>query len=276
MEHFARWSASKNVAQFIGPLSERISPAFWARITAYNFFLVATPLPFLLCLAANAGRRPGDAPPDRAILLGCYWASVLAFVLVFGPHTASNHSYYNFPMLVPLAALFGIAAVKIPEWIAARFGGKFRNAARAAVFLAVIPGTVPFTLHLYGRDNVTYEVALWIKENTTPDQLTVVRLVNSGPTPDVPTVSFYAERRLWIWSPYMTDAERDRALATSDFAILSKPPADTRNSVVRFWHRFRGFRDPEPERGFPPPGDFVPLADFPNFTVFKKQKPASD
>ena len=95
-------------------------------------------------------------------------------------------------------------------------------------------------------------------------------LVNSGETPDVPTVSFYAERRIWIWSSYMSDVERGRALSTSDYAVLSLPPPDTRNPVVRFWHHFRGFNDAQERKDFPPSDKFSEIYRNQEFIAYKK------
>lgn len=272
MVYFSRWSASENIERFMGPLSERVNPGFWFKIFAYNFFMVATPIPFVLCLGAALSPRPPDARADRTKLLICWWISLLVFVLVFGPHTAGNHSYYNLPMLAPFAALFGVAAVKVTAWAASRFGNRGRLAATAIFAMAVILGTLPITLHIFGKDTQTYNVALWIRNNTAPDELTVVRFVGI-PTPDVPTASFYAERNLWIWSPYMNDYEHNRAIETSAYAVRAKFPPANKNPVVRAWHRFRGFRAPDPEVGFPPPEKFEMILDTEQFSAFKRRTP---
>jgi hypothetical protein len=266
--HFSRWSASENIGRFIGPLSERFSPLFWFRIFAYNFTMVATPFVFVLCLGAFFGKSDARAPHDRAKLLGAWWLSLLVFILGFGPHTASNHSYYNLPMLMPFAALFGIAAVKTASWAGTRWPKHGRVLARG-LFAVALLGTLPATLHLFTKDTHTLAVATWIRENTAPDEMTVVRWVGN-PTPDIPTVSFYAERRLWIWSPYTPESEKMRALATSSHAVLTKP-VDRRSPIVRAWHRLRGFNDPSPRVGFPPDGSgFEPLHETDEFVVFHK------
>jgi 4-amino-4-deoxy-L-arabinose transferase-like glycosyltransferase len=220
--YFPEWSSHAVVGGFIGKPSEHVNPVGYLKIALYVTCFVLTPigLPFVLAGAWKLWRtRPMNFP--------AWWVGSVIFFFMFwcGP-AARGHSYYNLPALGPCALLFGLGV----DWLQERYRpARWFRPAFGALAAGLIALCGVGSLYLFRPDRVMVESTRWIREHTLPDDLILVRAnhrADIGEYPALATFPYYGERRFWVASLGLSKEEKQRALATSRYALVTLPPAE--------------------------------------------------
>ena len=84
--------------------------------------------------------------------------------------------------------------------------------------------------YLMRPDKTLRETISWMRENIPAGDLVIIKANHSVYTreyPQLPGFSYLSGRRAWIWGPYLSDAERARALETSRWLVETLPPPET-------------------------------------------------
>ena len=91
--------------------------------------------------------------------------------------------------------------------------------------------------YLMRPDKTLRETTLWMRENIPAGDLVIIKANHSVYTreyPQLPGFSYLSGMRTWIWGPYLSDAERARALETSQWLVETVPP-----SKISWWESVR-------------------------------------
>jgi hypothetical protein len=83
--------------------------------------------------------------------------------------------------------------------------------------------------YLMRPDKTLRETTLWMRKNIPAGDLVIIKANHSVYTreyPQLPGFSYLSGRRTWIWGPYLSDAERARALETSRWLVETLPPSE--------------------------------------------------
>jgi hypothetical protein len=234
--YFPYWTGKQNLIGFIQPGYERWGSAFWIKLVGYNFAYV---LPLMAALPAAWGAwwawRLRHTSCETRI-----WFYLLASLflswMAWGKGAAAQN-YYNLPNLVCFCAFFGLGMVRLqtllpffnsPRWIQVCF----------CMFLVsgiVWCGTGLW--YLSRPDTITLQVADWVEKNTAKSSLILYQPRHSSAVMDYehqPLLSHATGRRTWIWTRSTPDWEKQRALETASYFIVTLPP-----EKPGFWETLR-------------------------------------
>lgn len=269
--YFPYWTGRENLVGFIQPGVSRLDPTFWIRLTAYNlaFVLPLMAVPFAALGLVLAWRDRSDFYQARIWLY--LLTSLFVGWLLWGKG-AAGQSYYNLPNLVCFCAFFGMGVARSAE---SSFAGRWPGFLKTglASLLAVLLGGWGFlgNHYLSRSDRVTLEVSDWVREKTQPSDIILYQPRHSAAVMDYehqPLLSHASGRRTWIWTRSTPAWEKQRALETSAFLIVTAPPTKT-----GFWETLRraagGLAHPVPgsvQESFP--GFFRRVAEKERFIVF--------
>ena len=116
--------------------------------------------------------------------------------------------------------VYGGAVVGIPFDIAGR---------EVSIPLWVVGGCLVMGAYLMRPDETLRQTTLWMRENVPYGDLVIIKAysVYAWKYPQLPGFSYLSGRRNWIWSPYLCDEERARALKTSRWIVETLPPSKT-------------------------------------------------
>jgi len=218
--YFPDWSSSANLRGFVGQWQDRLQPLYWMRLGFYLLLFVGTPVAWA---AIFLGLKNVEGKMRLPYVLVLWIVGLIFFVLLWGPRTCMGHAYYCLPFLVPLCALFGRATV----WL------RTKNSERAwavGLVAGVVGGCLPMAAYLLRPDETLLESTSWMRENIPAGDLVIIKANHSVYTreyPQLPGFSYLSGRRTWIWSPYLSDEERARALKTSRWLVETIPPYGT-------------------------------------------------
>lgn len=196
---FAEWTSEASLRGFLGRPEQRISPKLYLGVAAYNFLFILGPTGALAALAGLLKLLKERTSP-RAVFFGAWLLSLIVYVLAWGGQTAGAHNYYNLPMLVPLAASFGIGLKAAHDWLKSRSAVWMRKTApllQPAGLTASLLFYLPVYWYFFHKDTQLLEAAEWIRNNTRPDEIVGVKLNHSAYYVDyihVPAVSYYSGR----------------------------------------------------------------------------------
>jgi 4-amino-4-deoxy-L-arabinose transferase-like glycosyltransferase len=233
--YFPECTSYKNLIYFLGGVRDRFMPSGYFNIALYLTLFVLTPAGVLLAVAGAwrlFRKRPWGLP--------ALWCLSIVFFYVFwsGP-VARQHSYYNLPALAPCALLFGLGV----DWLWNRRFGAARPAPRWAPAALLLAALAPFLLgaglYLFRPDPVIVESTRWLREHTRPEDLILVKANHRNDAVDFTWLApfpYYAQRRCWIYSRFVPAEERQRALATSAYALVTLPPKQV--SRLEGWRRW--------------------------------------
>jgi 4-amino-4-deoxy-L-arabinose transferase-like glycosyltransferase len=218
--YFSDWSASANLRGFLGQWQDRLRPVYWVRLGFYLLLLAGTPVVWGVILL----RGKTVLKDLRQYTVLVLWAvGLIFFILLWGPRTCMGHAYYCLTFLVPLCALFGKACVLLRPKHAP--GGW-----AVGLIAGVVGGCLPMAAYLMRPDETLRESTAWMRENIPAEDLVIIKANHSVYTreyPQLPGFSYLSGRRTWIWSPYLSDEERARALKTSRWLVETLPPSET-------------------------------------------------
>jgi hypothetical protein len=271
--YFPYWTGRGNLVGFIMPEHSRLSGHFWIHLLAYNFSLIV-PLLAAPWMAAG-GVQAWQGRSDFGSRVWLYlFLSLLAGWLLWGKGPAAQ-SYYNLPNLVCFSALFGlgVAAMSSAPWFAAFSLAQQRVLTIAAAGILFVWGVVG-TFYLSRPDTPTLQAADWLRIHTQSTDLILYQPRHAPAVMDYehqPLLSHASGRRTWIWTRSTPNWEKKRALGTSSFLVITRPPPQP----GFFESLRRSFKGPPPALPTPLteiyPGKFTLVAEEPGFAVFRRE-----
>jgi hypothetical protein len=219
--YFSDWSSSANLRGFLGEWQDRFQPVYWVRLGFYLFLFAGTPVVWVVILL-RVKTLLKDLRQNFVLVL--WVVGLIFFVLLWGPKTCMGHAYYCLPFLVPLCVVFGkcTSLLRYPRW-----GGWGWS---EGLVMCVVGGCLVMAAYLMRPDETLRETTLWMRENIPAGDLVIIKANHSVYTreyPQIPGFSYLSGRRTWIWSPYLSDEERARALKTSRWLVETLPSSET-------------------------------------------------
>ena len=215
--YFSDWSSSANLRGFLGEWQDRFQPVYWVRLGFYLFLFAGTPVVWVVILL-RVKTLLKDLRQNFVLVL--WVVGLIFFVLLWGPKTCMGHAYYCLPFLVPLCVVFGkcTSLLRYPRW-----GGWGWS---EGLVMCVVGGCLVMAAYLMRPDKTLRETTLWMRGNIPAGDLVIIKANHSVYTreyPQIPGFSYLSGRRTWIWSPYLSDEERARALKTSRWLVETLP-----------------------------------------------------
>lgn len=270
--YFPYWTGKQNLIGFIQPGYERWGSAFWIKLLGYNLAYV---LPLMAALPAAWGARWtwGLRRTSREARIWLYLlAGLFLSWMIWGKGPAAQN-YYNLPNLVCFCAFFGLGMERLqarlpffnsPRWIQACF----------CIFIfSGIGWCGTGNWYLSRPDTITLQVADWVEKNTAKSSLILYQPRHSSAVMDYehqPLLSHATGRRTWIWTRSTPNWERQRALETASYFIVTFPL-----ETPGFWETLRRWAKssapPVPESVAEVyPGLFRKIAQTERFVVFAR------
>jgi len=223
---FPFWRGWENFYGFLQPKLSRFSFQFWAPLAGYNlaFILPAVLAPFGLAGLFTIWKGRRECFESRMLLY--LFVSLLAGWLIWAK-AAPSHSYYNFPNLPFFCALFGFG---VSGWLESFFRSPWlkRVLSTSVIFLLLLWGAAGY-LYLSRPDAVTCTAAAWLRAHTLATDLVIYQPRHMASVLDYahqPLLSHTSLRRTWIWTRLTPIWEKERALKTSPWLIVSQPSVD--------------------------------------------------
>ena len=225
--YFAEWSGWENVVGFVQPERSRLSVEYWLPLAGYNTAFISTAfcVPFIAIGIWHFVSRSRKRFASRIwiyllIALACYW-------LLWGK-AAPVQNYYNLPNLVFLCAAFGAGMSLFRQSLISRNipATVWRWTCVSMALLVVFSGYVGFR-YLMRPDTATIAAAAWVCENTDASDLILYQPRHEPKVMDYqhqPLLSYLSGRRTWVWTRLTPNWEKERALATSAFLVVTTPP----------------------------------------------------
>jgi len=270
--YFPYWTGRENLMGFIMPERSRLSGSFWIPLVAYNFFLIV-PLLAVPWMAAGLVK----AWQGRSDFSSRVWLYLLTSLgvswLVWGKGPAAQ-SYYNLPNLVCFSAFFGLGVASmnsLPMAITRSLKMNSWGAVTGAFFLFAWGTAGAF--YLSQPDIPTLQAARWARNHTKADDLILYQPRHAPAVMDYehqPLLSHASGRRTWIWTRSTPDWEKERALRSASYLIITHPPPEP-----GFFESLRRiFKGPPPTLPAPLtslfPNTFTQIANEPAFVVYQK------
>jgi len=246
--YFPYWCGGENLKGFIQPGVSRFNLAFWTSLAGYNLAyiipVVAAPFAFVGLIRTWDNRR--DFCQSR---LWLYLLLSLFVSWLFGAKGASWQNYYNLPNLVVFSAFFGLGMAWFTgSSVFARFPAFLRFSAGAVWWALFLISCGIGYWYLSRPDVVTVRVAEWIRIHTGPNDLILYQprhIANLMDYEHQPLLSHITGRRTWIWTRSTPDWEKQKALTSSNYIVISQPnPAS--NPLKELRRKFKGLPSSPP------------------------------
>lgn len=207
--YFPYWTSESSLKIFLGSPADRLTLSLYLSVAAYVTAFVVSPLGMLLA-GMGMWRAIRLRTTETGVFVLLWSASLVVFVLVWGPQTAGGQSYYNLPFLVPGAMLVAIGA----EWVV----GQLKNRVSPsfvvpALALAMVVPMALTSAYLFREDRMFVVAAEWIEANVPEGEPAAVKfshLPNLGDYMHMPMVPYYAGHRCFIFAK--GNPEYDRGL----------------------------------------------------------------
>ena len=266
-------TASEALRVSIGTLDERVSLHFYRRVAGYVGIFLITPV----CVPFVLGGLVRMIRERRHVVAWSWVASLVFFYLLWGPRTAGEHTYYNLPALGPACLLFGMGVTGLQRWLRERVASASARAwIGAAITLAAAPFPLAVTAYFYMQDQVIYDCAHWLRQNTAPEDHIIyvgghrTDFVNF---PHVATVPYYAERKVWVWCEMLGAENRERARTTSRWVVTTEPP-ETMSAIEAWRRRIKNEKiHTHPDMSWLKESGFQQTYRSDGFTIYRKQQP---
>lgn len=234
--HFPYWTGIQNLLGFIQPGYERWGSTFWIKLSGYNFAYV---LPLMAALPAAWGFlsawRFRNTSFEARIWLYLLVSLILSW-LVWGKGAAAQN-YYNLPNLVCFCAFFGLGMVRLQTLLPFFNSPRWIQACYCMFFVSGIVWCGTGLWYLSRPDIITLQVADWVEKNTGKSSLILYQPRHSSAVMDYehqPLLSHATGRRTWIWTRSTPNWEKQRALETASYFIVTLPP-----EKPDFWETLR-------------------------------------
>ena len=269
------WTPAAILPGFIGSLGMRLDPWRIFKLLQYPPILIFT-IPGTLLVLLGAGVLWKARPfRDFASRMTVFWIFALIFFYLFWAGTVAwTQAYYNLPAVPVFCVLFALGMVALLRW------GQKKSALwlqprvmGPAVSLLLLPFLVGGNLFQFNQDQrVLYEAAIWLRDHTPQTDLALV-VANHHPNliryRHLSIVSYYSERRIWAITPDFAGQEREHALATAKWAIVTHP-AQLTSSVERLRRAFRKTGFPAQDISWLETAGFHKLGEGNSFSIYVK------
>jgi hypothetical protein len=230
---FPDWMPQTALASFLGTFGARFRPGHFTMIAKYQGLFIFSPVGLgLAALGLWELIRRRTAPSL------CWLGALAVFHLVWAGPASSGQSYYNLPAVGPGCMLFGLGMVRWLDGVKPCWGEGAPRWAAAIVLVLLLPALAAGSLYQFQPDRVTYESALWVRDHTGPNDLILFKCNHRLDGVNYPhncTFPYYAQRRAWVYTQEMPETERERAVTTSQWAVVTRPP--TAPSTLEKWRR---------------------------------------
>lgn len=237
LPYFPYWAGRENLIGFIQPRLSRLSATFWVKLAGYNLAYVIPPMaaPPAIWGFLQIWKDRNSSFFSRTWLYLA--ASLLVSALVWGKGPAAQN-YYNLPNLLLFCALFGIGVAHWKQTSAFDFiPFPFRL---SCFWIFVLTGVIWCVVgygYLARPDTITLQAASWVRQNAQEGDLILYQPRHSSSVMDYehqPLLSHSSGHRSWIWTRSTPEWEKQRAMETSTFLIVTLPPDHT-----DFWEVLR-------------------------------------
>jgi hypothetical protein len=133
---------------------------------------------------------------------------------------------------------------------------------------------VPAYVFLYQNDPVLAEATAWLRQNTSTNDLILVRINHRTDMCRYrhnSTVAYYAQRNIWCWVDDQTTEQKARALTTSEWALVTNIVPGT--GIAERLRRWVKQLQPlvEDMTWLERSGKFEKFYTTPNFTIYKRK-----
>jgi hypothetical protein len=235
-EYFAYWTGRENLIGFIQPGTSRLSSTFWIKFFGYNLAYIVPPMaaPFTILGFIFTWKARRDSFFCRVWLY--LFSSLLISWLVWGKGAAAQN-YYNLPNLICFCGFFGVGINHFLQWRFLKSCPAVLSFLCSALLWGLgIAWCYTGLWYLSKPDAITLRVASWVKQNTVESDLLLYQPRHSSTVMDYehqPLLSHVTGRRTWIWTRSTPAWEKDRALQSSSFLIVTDP------QMPNFWELLR-------------------------------------
>lgn len=273
--YFPYWTGRENLIGFIQPGTSRLSSIFWIKFFGYNLAYIVPPMaaPFLILGFISTWKARRDSFFCRVWLY--LFSSLLISWLVWGKG-ASAQNYYNLPNLICFCGFFGVGINHFLQWIFLRSCPAVLSFLCSALLLGLgIAWCYTGLWYLSKPDAITLCVASWVKQNTIESDLLLYQPRHSSTVMDYehqPLLSHLTGRRTWIWTRSTPAWEKNHALESSSFLIVTEP------QKPNFWELLRrgakGCAPTPPDSlGESDPTHFLRYEKLADFTAYQRVRP---
>ena len=218
--YFPEWTSNKVLQMMLGTWGAHFSPFGYFRLLIY-----------IVLFAATAGGALWvslgfiELLKNRKQLFMIAWIGSMVFAyFIWAGGAYRIHSYYNLPVLGPVCLLFGIGCSK---WLSTERRILSRPVAQTMIVVLLLSSAFWPYVFLYQNDNVLDRACAWLRTQTAPDDIILVRINHRTDMCRYrhdSTVSYYADRGIWCWVDDLGDEQKRRAILTSKWALVTKPP----------------------------------------------------
>ena len=240
--YFPYWCGGENFKGFIQPGVSRLNFAFWTSLVGYNlaYIIPVVAAPFAFVGLIRTWDNRGDFCHSR---LWLYLLLSLVVSWLLWAKGSAGQNYYNLPNLVVFSAFFALGMARLTgSSVFPRFPALLRVSAAAVWWAFFLISCGVGYWYLSRPDVVTVRIAEWIRAHSGPDDLILYQprhIANLMDYEHQPLLSHITGRRTWIWTRPTPDWEKQQALASSSYIVVSQPNAD-RNPLQEFRSQFKG------------------------------------
>jgi hypothetical protein len=269
--YFDYWTGMRNLEGFIQPNVSRLSIHYYIPLALYNtvYLLGVVGLPVVVVGFWETLRR---ARHSFAYRMWIYlFASLVVYWLVWAK-AAPWQNYYNLFNLVFLAAMFGLGFTSISRWLEAHGANRSARIALAMASIVTMTGFDALCWYHSSRpDTITVTAGRWLKSNTNEEDIILFQPRHHPSAMDYehqPLLSHVSSRRTWIWTRSTPGEEKERALQTASYLVITEPPAQP-SFFDRLRQKIKG-APPEPTEALAElhPDRFNLVAKGQGYTVF--------
>jgi len=244
--YFPYWCGGENLRGFIQPGVSRFNFSFWTSLAGYNlaYIIPVVAAPFALVGLIRTWNNRSDFCHSR---LWFYLLLSLVVSWLLWAKGSAWQNYYNLPNLVVFSAFFGLGMARLTgSCVFGRFPALLRVSAAAVWWAFFFIGCGVGYWYLSRPDVVTLRVAEWIRAHSGPDDLILYQprhIANLMDYEHQPLLSHITGRRTWIWTRSTPDWEKQQALASSSYIVVSQPNADS-SPLKKLREKFKGSPPP--------------------------------
>jgi hypothetical protein len=249
--HFTEWTSEISLRMFFGDLMARLRPHLYVKVAGYITVFVLTPIGVLIAALGlwnlwNLRSKP------IGWFLGTWLLALVVYVLVWGPQCAGGHAYYNLPMLIPAAVLFGLGITSFFSWLenldifnanktaqstTSILSNQWLIVCKGFILAALALPAAIMTAYFFTEDRIVWGASQWAKQNVPDGEPVAVKLNHSPNTIDymhVPTVGYYSGRPTFMLTRYTPEQEYQSALEQCRFIVetMPQPPGPMRSFAI--------------------------------------------
>jgi len=241
---FPEWTSESSLRSFLGDPAARLQPGLYIKIAGYITAFLLSPIGVVFAGTGlwQAWKRRVE---DTGFFALAWIGSLIFYVLVWGVQTAGAQNYYNLPMLIPGAMLFGMGFEAFFTWMESKRGRRLAVTVAVAAAILVLAPMAFMEAYLFREDRILMSAAQWIRQNVPSGRPVAVKLNHTPFYIDymhVPAVAYYSGHPCFMLSRYTPTKEYDAAMKECDVIVETLPVA--LGSAKDFAVKFKGAERP--------------------------------